>query len=258
VTPALKEGSALQLPGYRWFGMRNLLMVAQVTGSLTLLLITGFLVIGISMSSTIQTKFDPHNMYLLSIDPVRDGYTADQAQVLFDKLPEQLKTVNGVRNVAMAEQAPFTLEDEDRAIQLTAEDSRSTAQIQIAGYEEIVSARYFAALNEPILAGREFSELDQRSQSNESKALPAVLNESAVRAFFKNENAIGERVKDDKQSYEVVGVVHDLTNGAGIRQPIVYLPLTNRDLARPPADGMTYQVPSDGRNTARSHLPSPS
>src|SRR4029077_13928762 len=46
MTPALKEGSALQLPGYVRFGLRNLLIVAQVTGSLMLLLITGFLVMG--------------------------------------------------------------------------------------------------------------------------------------------------------------------------------------------------------------------
>ena len=66
LTPALKEGSALQLPGYRRFGLRNLLMVAQVAGSLMLLLITGFLVMGISKASNIQTKFDPTTMYLLS------------------------------------------------------------------------------------------------------------------------------------------------------------------------------------------------
>src|SRR5580692_8789716 len=43
LTPALKEGSALQLPGYRRFGLRNLLMMAQVAASLMLLLMTGFL-----------------------------------------------------------------------------------------------------------------------------------------------------------------------------------------------------------------------
>ena len=91
VTPALKEGSALQLPGYRRFGLRNLLMVAQVAGSLMLLLITGFLVLGISKVSSIQTKFDPNTMYLLSIDPVRDGYSPEKAQALFEKLPERLK-----------------------------------------------------------------------------------------------------------------------------------------------------------------------
>src|SRR5215469_3773643 len=46
LTPALKEGSALRLPGYRRFGLRNLLMVSQVSASLMLLLLTGFLVLG--------------------------------------------------------------------------------------------------------------------------------------------------------------------------------------------------------------------
>jgi len=37
LTPALKEGSALQVPGYLRFGLRNMLMVSQVAGSLMLL-----------------------------------------------------------------------------------------------------------------------------------------------------------------------------------------------------------------------------
>ena len=113
VAPALKEGSAIQLPGYRRFGLRNLLMVAQVAGSLMLLLITGFLVMGISKMSNVQTKFDPHTMYLLSIDPVRDGYSPEKAQALFEKLPERLKTAGAVRSVALAAQAPFSIEDDD-------------------------------------------------------------------------------------------------------------------------------------------------
>jgi ABC-type antimicrobial peptide transport system permease subunit len=41
----------LQLPGYRRIGLRNLPMVAQVAASLMLLLMTGFLVLGISKGS---------------------------------------------------------------------------------------------------------------------------------------------------------------------------------------------------------------
>jgi ABC-type lipoprotein release transport system permease subunit len=33
VAPALKEGTSLPLPGYRRYGLRNLAVVAQVTGS---------------------------------------------------------------------------------------------------------------------------------------------------------------------------------------------------------------------------------
>src|SRR5579864_2577376 len=148
LTPALKEGSALQLPGYRRIGLRNLLMVAQVAASLMLLLMTGFLVIGISRGSNIQTRFDPNAMYLFSLDPVRDGYAPEKAQALFEKLPERL----------------------------------------------------------------------------------------------------------DKQSYEVVGIVHDLKDVEGLSESIIYLPLTPRNFARPPAGGMTILVRSDAGEDALSAI----
>jgi predicted permease len=261
VTPALKEGSALQLPGYRRLGLRNLLMVAQVAGSLMLLLITGFLVMGISKTSSIQTKFDPNTMYLLSIDPVRDGYAPEKAQAFFEKLPEGLKTAGPVRSIALAAQAPFSIEDdEDETTQLTAEDSGKSSRVQQPVIEETVGAGYFATLSEPMLAGREFEERDQRSHADGSKnmslsevlseVLPVVLTETAERRLFGNENAIGKRVRDDKQSYEVVGVVHDLRNGIGISQSVIYLPLTPRNFARPPAGGMIILVRSDAGTDA--------
>jgi hypothetical protein len=88
-----------------------------------LLLMTGFLVIGISKESSVETKFDPNSMYLLSIDPARDGYTPEKAQALFEKLPERLRTVDTTRTIALAAEAPFSIADEDGAAQLTAENS---------------------------------------------------------------------------------------------------------------------------------------
>src|SRR5579859_1754399 len=237
LTPALKEGSALQLPGYRRIGLRNLLMVIQVAASLTLLLMTGFLVMGISKGTNIQTKFDPSTMVLLSLDPVRDGYSAEKAQGLFEKLPEQLKNTGQVRNIALAAQPPFTSESERTS--LSAEDSPGSSQVVQQVLEETVGAGYFATLNESILAGRDFAVSDQRSHADASNALPAVLNESAVRGFFGNGNALGKRVRDDKQTYEVVGVVGDMKDLEGLNQSIIYLPLTSRDFARPPAGGIT-------------------
>ena len=256
VTPALKQGSSLQLPGYRRFGLRNLLMVAQVAGSLMLLLMTGFLVMGISKSSKVQTKFDPNTMYLLSLDPVREGYAPEKAQVFFDRLPERLKTAGPVRSIALAAQPPFSVVDDDDATQLTVEDSSESSPVRQSVIEETVGAGYFAALSEPMLAGREFDERDQRSQTDQSKllSLPVVLNETAERRLFGNENAIGKRIRDDKQSYEVVGLVRDLKNGIGVSQSIVYLPLTPRNFARPPAGGITIMVRSDAGADALSGI----
>jgi len=250
VTPALKEGSALRLPGYRRFGLRNLLMVVQVAGSLMLLLITGFLVLGISKASNIQTKFDPHAMYLLSIDPVHDGYAPEKAQALFEKLPRRLKSAGPVRSVALAAQAPFSTEDDTTPV--TAEDAGKSSQVQQSVIEETVGAGYFATLEEPMLAGREFEERDQRSPAGGSKtfSLPVVLNETAESRLFGKESAIGKRVRDDKQSYEVVGVVRDLKNGAGMSQGVIYLPLTPRDFARPPAGDITILVRAEAGTDA--------
>jgi putative ABC transport system permease protein len=250
LTPALKEGSALQLPGYRRIGLRNLLMVAQVAASLMLLLMTGFLVMGITKARGIQTKFDPNTMVLLSLDPVRDGYTPQKAQALFEKLPERLKATGRVRSIALAAQPPFTGEPEPT--QLSAEDSPGSSQVLQPVFEETVGAGYFATLNEPLLVGREFVEPDRRSHPDASKTLPAVLNESAARGFFGNGNALGKRVRDDKQSYEVVGVVRDLKDVQGFTQSIIYLPLTSRDFARPPAGGMTILVRSGAESFAET------
>jgi predicted permease len=252
LTPALKEGSALQLPGYRRIGLRNLLMVAQVAASLVLLLMTGFLVIGISQGSSIQTKFDPNTMYLLSLDPVRDGYAPEKAQALFEKLPERLKTAGPVSSIALTAQPPFTGDVEPT--QVSADDSPESSRVLQPVFEETVGAGYFATLNEPLLAGREFEESDQRSQADASKALPAVLNESAERRLFGNQNAIGKRVRDDKRSYEVVGLVPDMKDVEGFNQSRIYLPLTPRDFARPPAGGMTVLVRSDAGTDALSGI----
>ena len=254
VAPTLKEGAAIQLRGYRRFGMRNLLVVGQVAGSLMLLLMTGFLVMGINKMSNIQTKFDPNRMYLLSIDPVRDGYSPEKAEALFEKLPERLKGVGAVRSVALAAEAPFSIVG--ATAQLTAaKDSRDPSKKLKLVAKETVGAGYFATLSEPMLAGREFTERDQDSPAREqgddrsmTVPLPVMLNESAARGLFGNGTAVGQRVTEDKQSYDVVGVVGDLKNGIpDDDQPasVMYLPLTRRDFASPPAGGMTIMVRSD-------------
>jgi predicted permease len=256
VTPALKEGSssAVQLAGYRRFGLRNILMVAQVAGSLMLLLITGFLVIGITKTGEIQSKFDANTMYIMSIDPVRDGYSSGKAQSFFEKLPERIKSDSLVHSIALAAQPPFAVEDEDSAVQMTAENSSDFSRVQLPVIEETVGAGYFATLSEPVLAGREFEERDERAPVGESNALPVVLNESAARGLFGNRNAIGERLRQDQQSYEVVGVVGNLKNGIELVQSVVYLPLTQPNFARPPAGGISILIRSDAGPEALDNI----
>ncbi|SPE27458.1 membrane hypothetical protein [Candidatus Sulfopaludibacter sp. SbA3] len=52
----------------------------------------------------------------------------------------------------------------------------------------------------------------------------------------------------------MAGVVHDLKNGMGISQSVMYLPLTPRDFSRPPAGGIIVLVRSDAGKDALSAI----
>ena len=247
LTPSLKEGSAMQLPGHRRFGLRNLAMAAQLAGSLMLLLITGFVLMGFVRGYQVQTNFDAKTMVMASIDPVRDGETPVKALDLFAKLPQRLKDSGKFSSIALTTLPPFSTVDDDDSEQLTVDDPQAAQQVQQPAIKESVGAGYFRALDEPMLSGREFNDADERSLMEPApdiaaRTLPVVLNETAAKKLFGSTNAIGKHLKDGSRGYEVVGVVHDLKSGMGIKQAIAYVALSRDDFARPPAAGITIMA----------------
>lgn len=243
VAPALKEGAALQLSGHKRFGLRNLAMGAQVAGSLLLLLVTGYLVLGIMKSNTVQTNFNPRTMAFLFVDPVRDGDSPAQSQAFFDRLPDRLRATPSVTQSALAVQPPY-LPGDDPDFQVTVDDPHAATPVQKGLLKETVGAGFFAVINQSVLAGREFDDRDQRIDIDPNPAtagtqrLPLVLNQKAARALFNSGNPIGKHLRGDRRSYEVVGLVPDMKDASGMTQGIAYVPLTRHDFAQPPAGGI--------------------
>jgi predicted permease len=248
----LKEGLVGQTRGARRFGMRNLLMVGQVAGSLALLLITGFLVTGFHKTNDIVLGFDPSAMYLLSLDPVRDGYAADKAAMLFDDLGERLQRVPGVRNVALALKPPCG--PESGVLTLSAPGAGGAPDRIVSGVaKETVGPRYFAALSAPVLDGREFDIRERHIEPSKSRALPVVINQTAAHEFFGAAEPVGRRLSETSNSYEVIGVVKDLPAPMSDRGaleevssiPVIYMPMTKNDFQHSTADGIVVMVRSD-------------
>jgi predicted permease len=79
----LKEGAQVPLRGYRRFGLRNLFVAGQMAVSLMLLLVTWYIAIGFLKTSLLDPGFEIPNLNLVSIDPVRDGYSAPDSAALF-------------------------------------------------------------------------------------------------------------------------------------------------------------------------------
>jgi predicted permease len=254
---SIKEGALGQLRGYRRFGIRNLLMVSQVAISLMLLLIAGALIFGFHKGNQVEIAFDPLKMYLISLDPVRDGYSAEKAAKLFDALPDRLKRAEGFHDVVLTETPPFGPLVANST--LTAPSDSGTPDRVVQGMaEQTIGAGYFASLSVSMTEGREFEARDQRLDPTKVKSLPVVLNQTAAHNLFGSGDPLGRRVLETSHTYEVVGLVKDLSapmseTGSGTviaEVPTVYLPLTQNDFAHSPAAGMILMVrDTQGKDT---------
>jgi predicted permease len=236
VAPALKESAVTNLRGYRRFGLRNLLIVNQVAGSLMLLLVAGFLVLGLHRSARADLGFEVNNSYMLSLDPVRDGYTQDQASAFFEKLPAQLRRVPAVRDVSLTSAPPFGVIEGGNAKFVTEAASGESAKILLGVVQQTIGSHYFATLGAPVLRGRDFADTNERADS-------AIVNETAARELFGVADPIGRRIADTTHSYQIVGVTRDMAAGPAIGHgvPAVFLHLTH-----PPSGGMTLIVRAAG------------
>jgi len=248
VAPSLKEGGAVQLRAYRRFGMRNLLVVCQVAGSLMLLLVTGFVVLGFSKATGINLGLPTKPLYLLALDPVRDGYAPDQAAALFEKLPERLRAIPSLRGAALADTPPFSNMNSSN-MQTMAPGSSSESSAMLKGStRQSVGTGYFAALGAGVLQGREFNDHDLQIGTSKGGATALILNQTAARELFPTGEAVGGRVTLKDQPYEVIGVVRDMqaslmTNTVA---PALYLPLTRKSLSRPSTGGVTLLINATG------------
>ena len=252
----LKEGAQAPLRGYRRFGIRNLFITGQMATSLMLLLVTWYIAIGFVQSATIDPGFETSNLSLVSIDPVRDGYSAEAAAAVFGRLPEELSRVQGVRNVALTGGAPFATLLADQAntrVSSPASDGKG-GEVQHAVFRERVGADYFVTFGVQVVAGREFDRRDQLEAPGPkgTPAIPVMLNQTAARELFGTQSPMGRRIREGDVNYSVVGVTRDVKSGMLPPKPVatVYLPLTVECFRQNPAQRATIMVRgAAGRDT---------
>jgi len=240
----LKEGAQAPLRGYRRFGVRNLFVVGQMAASLMLLLVTWFVALAFLSTARIDTGIEAANLNLVSVDPVRDGYSPEAVTALVRNLPDELSRVNGVRAVALTASA---LPSHSDATHMSAPaGGGKVGQALVGVYREHVGANYFATLGVPLVGGREF---DRRGREQDA---PAILSQTAARALFGAGDPIGRSLRDGERSYTVIGLARDMRVGLLTPNPVatVYLPLTPGWLGKNAARRITLLVRGTaGRDT---------
>jgi predicted permease len=245
VVTALKEGGLARLRGYRRLGIRNLFVVYQVAASLMLLLITGYVVVGYQRSTGIDPGFETANLYLLSLDPIRDGYSPEKSARLLEQLPGRLSQLPEVRALTIADRIPFGEMVVNPNTSVSAPGAPGESEQAIHRVIQLtIGGNYFGTLGVPLVRGREFDERDLRgleppptelpAGTGQRAATPVILNETAARELFGDSDPLGNRIRHDEQSYAVIGVAKDTKAGFIVAKPVptVYLPMAAEAFGR--------------------------
>ena len=219
ISTGIRTGVHVRLAGYRSFSVRNLLVLQQVAGSLTLLLLTGFIVLGFGRSASVDPGFDPHGLFSASLDPRRDGYTPEATADILDRLEHRLTSIPGIRMVAFAEGgAGGAMAQMARAKSRMIRDPQMLRAVQV----ERIGPRYFETMRIPLVLGRPFTV----SESRPAAAI-AIVNETMARGLGSGGPIVGRTLEVEGKTHSIIGVARDVRGVSILRvsRSMAYLPL---------------------------------
>jgi hypothetical protein len=232
---SLKEISPASGFRYRRFGLRNLFMVYQMAAAMVLILMMGFAVVGIQRGANRGGPgFDATGVYLFSVDPLRDGYSAADSGALLAGLPGRLGPVNGVEGATLAELNAFgILPPPLSAVSVPAAHPGAKETIHHVSLQKI-GPGFFAALGLHVVRGAESGFRDLRPDSDSGAMLPVVINQAAAHQLFAGADPLGQLIRQGDKVFQVAGVVQYEKSAVFQRDPApaVFLPFTLKDLQR--------------------------
>lgn len=224
----LHEGSRGVLSGTSRSRIRSGLVMAQMAGSLLLLVVAGLFVRSAHNAERAYLGFDPTHILNMTMDTRTVGFDEARTRTFVRELEDRVRTLPGVQFVSFADSVPMGYSNRLDSVYLP----RSVASEKAAHLTEYnaVDPSYFSTMRMPLLRGRGFAE-----QDNDKSPQIAIVNETMARRFWPNQEVLGQRfsVTGPQGPFrEVVGVVNDAKYNSPIEdpQPFFYVPLAQSKL----------------------------
>jgi predicted permease len=203
---------------------RAALLTLQVAMSVTLLAVTGLLVMSLMRVLRVERGFDAEQVVSIPFALSQARYADGQSRVnVYDRLLDETRAVAGVHTVSTTSLVPLRGEGQVNFIVPTGANLPRSEQPS-ANFR-FVGPDYFQVLRLPLIAGRSFTE----GERDPSRPTPAVVSESVASRLWPGENPLGKlfsRGLPGETAFEVVGVARDARTTSLERQPphMVYVP----------------------------------
>jgi predicted permease len=207
IAPTLKDQAGNVMGGGAQAGFRKVLIAAQVTLSLLLLIGAGLFVRSLANLRSLNPGFRTGNLIQFTISPRAIGYDAVRTRAFYQRLQERLRAIPGVQSAGLARVQVLTGDEWDNGI--TIEGYQAKPGEKMDPHMNFVSPGYFETLGISLVAGRNFTVKDDFNAPR-----VAVVNAGFAKRYFGNSVAIGHRFglgtdPGTPTNIEIVGVVSD-------------------------------------------------
>jgi predicted permease len=225
VVPVLKGDAPTSRQGFRRFTLRNLLVISQVALSLVVLVCGALFIKSARNARALDPGFKTENVLAVSMNPSLLGYTDEQGKQFYRQLVERVEALPGVEAASVSSLLPLGDSASSRGPVVAEGQADPPPGVEGNMLCNFVGPKHFAALQIPLLDGRDFNWRD------DARA-PAVIiiNETMAHLLWPGESAVGKRLRvgDEKSPYrEVIGVAKDgkYRSLGENPKPYMYLPV---------------------------------
>ena len=191
--------------------LRGLLVVAEITMTVVLLVGAGLLLRSYGKVLAVEPGFNPRNVLLVETVLPPSKYSALESRIRFyDGVVERVTALPGVSRAAYVNYPPLTFNGGRVLISIEGRPAPPPEDFtRFIVSDRVVGPGYFATLEVPVVRGREF---DGRELG---APLRVIINAKLARLHFPDQDPIGRRIKVGYAAgpnpwLTIVGVVGDM------------------------------------------------
>jgi predicted permease len=208
--------------------LRSALVIAQVAGSLMLLVVAGLFVRSLQHAQTMYLGFDPDHLANLTVDPHQIGYDEARTNQFYRRLEGRARTLPGVQSVSMAYGVPMGSTNIVNGGTVAVEGQvLRKGEPPPSVFFNNVDPGYFQTMRVPLLRGRAF-----RDSDDAAAPAVAIVNQTMADRFWPHQDPIGKRFSlktaiAPAKTIEIIGIAANgkYTFISEDPRPFFYVPL---------------------------------
>ncbi len=232
---------------------RNLLVIAQLTFSVVLLILSAFFVRGFAAARHVNPGFRVDHTLFFAMDTRLVRYDHAKTRDFVRKLEDRLREQPGVKDASVSYTLPFDNHQDMRKLILDGYRAKDGEAYPTA-WSNVVDEHYFPLMEMPVSRGRAFDSRDTASSPH-----VVVINEELAARMWPGREAVGQRLRLDRAEdpeVQVIGVTKTTKYmfWAETPQMAVWLPFSQDDQSHVVVELRTAGDPSEMAAIARAQV----